>query len=67
VPKLMRLIAEGQVRYAFLTSHCGRRASSQNAGCSAPAEWVRAHGTDVSRKAGLEKDKVLWLLPGATA
>jgi 4-amino-4-deoxy-L-arabinose transferase-like glycosyltransferase len=66
VPKLMRLIAEGQVRYAFLTSHCGRRASSQNAGCSAPAEWVRAHGTDVSLKAGLEKDKVLWLLPGAT-
>jgi 4-amino-4-deoxy-L-arabinose transferase-like glycosyltransferase len=66
VPKLMRLIAEGQVRYAFLTSHCGRRASSQNAGCSAPAEWVRAHGTDVSRKAGLEKDKLLWLLPGAT-
>jgi 4-amino-4-deoxy-L-arabinose transferase-like glycosyltransferase len=66
VPKLMRLIAEGQVRYAFLTSHCGRRASSQNAGCSAPAQWVRAHGTDVSLKAGLEKDKVLWLLPGAT-
>jgi 4-amino-4-deoxy-L-arabinose transferase-like glycosyltransferase len=67
ISKLMRLIAEGQVRYAFLTSHCGRRNSSQNAGCSAPAQWVRAHGTDVSRQAGLGKDKALWLLPGATA
>jgi 4-amino-4-deoxy-L-arabinose transferase-like glycosyltransferase len=67
IAKLERLIAQGQVRYAFLNSFCGRHGSSLNAACSAPARWVRAHGTDVSRQAGLGQDKVLWLLPGAPA
>jgi 4-amino-4-deoxy-L-arabinose transferase-like glycosyltransferase len=66
VAKLQRLIAEGQVRYAFLNSGCGRHFSAQNAACTAPARWVRAHGTDVSRRAGLSRRGVLWLLPGAT-
>jgi 4-amino-4-deoxy-L-arabinose transferase-like glycosyltransferase len=65
VPELERLIAEGKVRYAFLNSDCGPHDSSANAACSAPAKWVRAHGTDVSRQAGLTRDRVLWLLPGA--
>jgi 4-amino-4-deoxy-L-arabinose transferase-like glycosyltransferase len=64
IPKLERLIAEGQVRYAFLNTSCGRHGSGLNPACSAPAKWVRAHGTDVSAQAGL-KPKVLWLLPGA--
>jgi 4-amino-4-deoxy-L-arabinose transferase-like glycosyltransferase len=67
VAKLRRLIAQGKVRYAFLNSNCGRQLSSDNAACSAPARWVRAHGTDVSREAGLSRGKVLWLLPGAPA
>jgi hypothetical protein len=67
VAKLERLIAQGEVRYAFLNTHCGRRPSALNAACSAPARWVRAHGKDVSRQAGLSRGKVLWLLPGATA
>jgi 4-amino-4-deoxy-L-arabinose transferase-like glycosyltransferase len=66
VAKLQRVTAEGQVRYAFLNSACGRRFSAQNAACTAPALWVRAHGIDVSRKAGLSRRGVLWLLPGAT-
>jgi 4-amino-4-deoxy-L-arabinose transferase-like glycosyltransferase len=66
VTKLKRLIAEGQVRYAFLSTYCGRHSSSTNAACSAPAKWIRAYGTDVSRQAGLKRHKVLWLLPGAT-
>jgi 4-amino-4-deoxy-L-arabinose transferase-like glycosyltransferase len=66
VAKLQRVIAEGQVRYAFLNSSCGRHFSAQNAACTAPARWVRAHGTDVSGKAGLSRRGVLWLLPGAT-
>jgi 4-amino-4-deoxy-L-arabinose transferase-like glycosyltransferase len=65
VPELERLIAEGKVRYAFLNSDCGPHDSSATAACSAPAKWVRAHGTDVSRRAGLSRDRVLWLLPGA--
>jgi 4-amino-4-deoxy-L-arabinose transferase-like glycosyltransferase len=67
VAKLRRLIAQGKVRYAFLNSNCGRHLSSANAACSAPARWVRAHGTDVSNQAGLSRGKVLWLLPGAPA
>ena len=63
--KLKRLIAAGEVRYAFLNSNCGKRVAVLNAACSAPAQWVRAHGTDVSREAGLDRGKVLWLLPGA--
>src|SRR4029077_17562530 len=66
VAKLQRLIAAGKVRYAFLNSNCGRRVSALNAACSAPARWVRAHGTDVSGQAGLARGKVLWLLPGAS-
>ncbi len=65
VPRLQELIARGEVRYAFLNSFCGRRVSTQNAACSAPVRWVRAHGTDVSRQAGLSRAGVLWLLPGA--
>ena len=60
-----RLIAKGEVRYAFLNTYCGRVASKVNAACAEPAKWIRAHGTDVSRQAGLSRHKVLWLLPGA--
>jgi 4-amino-4-deoxy-L-arabinose transferase-like glycosyltransferase len=65
VPELQRLITQGEVRYAFLNSTCSRRGAGQNPACSAPARWVRAHATDVSRQAGLSRAGVLWLLPGA--
>jgi 4-amino-4-deoxy-L-arabinose transferase-like glycosyltransferase len=64
VAKLKQLIAQGKVRYAFLNSFCGHHAASLNPACSEPAKWVRAHGTDVSRQAGLHEDKILWRLPG---
>jgi hypothetical protein len=65
VAKLKQLISKGEVRYAFVSSGCSPRASALDAACSAPAQWVRAHGTDVSRRAGLPHSKSLWLLPGA--
>ena len=65
VTKLEHLIAEGKLRYAFLNTYCPRHASPVNAACSAPALWIRAHGTDVSRQAGLPRAKVLWLLSRA--
>ena len=65
VAKLKQMIARGEVRYAFLNSYCSKHASTVNAACSAPARWIRAHGTDVSREAGLDHGGVLWLLPGA--
>jgi 4-amino-4-deoxy-L-arabinose transferase-like glycosyltransferase len=64
VAKLERLIAEGAVRYSFLNTYCGTY-STTNAACSAPARWIREHGTDVSIQAGLEHHKLLYLLPGA--
>jgi 4-amino-4-deoxy-L-arabinose transferase-like glycosyltransferase len=65
VAKLKRLIAAGQVRYAFLNTFCTSEARSVNPACAAPVEWVRAHGTDVSLKAGLNHGGLLYLLPGA--
>ena len=65
VAKLKMLIAQGDVRYAFLNSNCGHHALASDAACSEPARWIRAHATDVSKQAGLSRDKVLWLLPGA--
>jgi 4-amino-4-deoxy-L-arabinose transferase-like glycosyltransferase len=66
VARLKRLIAQGQVRYAFFNTFCAR-ASGINAACSAPVKWVRAHGTDVSLKAGLGHGGLLYLLPGASS
>jgi len=65
VAELRQRIAKGEVRYAFLNSFCGKHVSSVNAACSEPARWARAHGTDVSRQAGLSRGGILWLLPGA--
>jgi 4-amino-4-deoxy-L-arabinose transferase-like glycosyltransferase len=65
IAKLERLIAEGQVRYAFLNTFCTRVASAVNPACSAPVKWVRAHGTDISLAAGLPQGGLLYLLPGA--
>jgi 4-amino-4-deoxy-L-arabinose transferase-like glycosyltransferase len=65
VPELRRAIAQGEVKYAFLNSFCGKHISPINAACARPARWIRAHGTDVSHKAGLSRGGVLWLLPGA--
>ncbi len=67
VPELQQAIAHGEVKYAFLNSFCGKHISPINAACSRPARWIRAHGTDVSRKVGLNRGGVLWLLPGASA
>ncbi|HXM86492.1 MAG TPA: glycosyltransferase family 39 protein [Solirubrobacteraceae bacterium] len=65
VTKLKRLIAAGELRYAFLNTSCPRRPLPTDPGCSAPAKWIRAHAHDVSREAGLKRGGVVWLLPGA--
>ncbi len=62
VGRLKALIAQGAVRYAFLNSVCPRDAPKTNAGCAPAALWIRTHGTDVSRQAGLHPG-VLWQLP----
>jgi 4-amino-4-deoxy-L-arabinose transferase-like glycosyltransferase len=62
VVQLKALIARGQVRYAFLDSVCARASPKTTAGCAPAALWIRAHGSDVSRQAGL-RGGVLWRLP----
>ncbi len=67
VTKLKRLVAAGEVRYAFLNSPCPHLLAPKNPACSAPARWIRAHAADVSRRAGLQRGGVLWRLPGPKA
>jgi hypothetical protein len=59
---LRKLIASGQVRYAFLDSTCDPYSVAPNAGCTATARWIRSHAVDVSRQAGLPRTGVLWRL-----
>jgi 4-amino-4-deoxy-L-arabinose transferase-like glycosyltransferase len=62
VSRLRALANAGKVRYAFLGTVCGPHSPRTNSDCSAPAQWVRAHGTDVSRQAGV-REGTLWQLP----
>lgn len=62
VSALRRLIAAGQVRYAFLDSTCDPHSTASSAGCTATARWIRSHAIDVSRQAGLSRTGVLWQL-----
>lgn len=63
VARLRALAAAGKVRYAFIDGGCGRHSPPTNADCSAPARWVLAHGTDVSKAAGMPRTGMLWRLP----
>ena len=62
VSRLAGLVGDGSVRYALLGGGCGPRTKRTSASCSSTAFWVRAHGTDVSRAAGLPRAKLLWRL-----
>ena len=62
VSRLAELVASGAVRYALLEGGCGPRTSRQLAQCSSDAAWVRAHGQDVSKAAGLTRPRLLWRL-----
>ncbi len=63
VARLRALAAAGKVRYAFIDGVCGPHSPPTNSDCSAPARWVLAHGTDVSKAAGMPRAGMLWRLP----
>jgi 4-amino-4-deoxy-L-arabinose transferase-like glycosyltransferase len=66
VAQLKKLIAKGEVRYAFLNTFCTTTdLYANNPACSEPVRWIRAHGTDVSIKARLTSGGLLYRLPGA--
>ena len=62
IPRLAALVAAGQLRFAVLNGGCSSRSARISPACSAGAAWVRAHGTDVSARAGLQHRHVLYLL-----
>jgi hypothetical protein len=62
IPRLAALVAGGRLRFALLDGGCNPRSGGQSPACSPGAAWVRSHGIDVSRRAGLANDHVLYLL-----
>ena len=63
IPRLRALVASGQLRFAVLDGGCGHSAAARLLpGCAPGAAWVRAHGIDVSRRAGLYESGVLYRL-----
>ncbi len=64
VARLARLASEGKVRYAFIDGYCAPHAPATETDCAAPVRWVREHGVDVSRQAGMPRAGMLWRLPG---
>jgi 4-amino-4-deoxy-L-arabinose transferase-like glycosyltransferase len=63
IARLRSLVASGELRFAVLDGGCGTSASARALpGCSPGADWVRAHGIDVSLRAGLPHRGVLYRL-----
>jgi 4-amino-4-deoxy-L-arabinose transferase-like glycosyltransferase len=63
IARLRSLVASGELRFAVLDGGCGTSPSARGLpGCSPGANWVRAHGIDVSLRAGLPHRGVLYRL-----
>ncbi|HEY1775924.1 MAG TPA: glycosyltransferase family 39 protein [Solirubrobacteraceae bacterium] len=63
IGRLRSLVASGELRFAVLDGGCGTSAAARVLpGCSPGADWVRAHGIDVSLRAGLPHRGVLYRL-----
>jgi len=63
VSRLAGLVASGAVRFAYIGGPCVPSNQLTLPLCSAGADWVRAHGIDVSRTIGLPTSEVLYFLP----
>ncbi len=63
IGRLASLVAHGEVRFAYIGGPCVPSDVLELAPCSPGARWVRTHGIDVSRAAGLPQGAVLYLLP----
>ncbi|HXB63974.1 MAG TPA: glycosyltransferase family 39 protein [Solirubrobacteraceae bacterium] len=63
VAQLRAQVAAGRVRYAFIDEGCGPQSPPTDADCAPAARWAVAHGTDVSRQAGMPRPGMLWRLP----
>lgn len=57
-----RVVRSGQVRYVLMGSAWCRPATGGLTPCSPPVRWARAHGVDVSQRAGLGRRGPLYEL-----
>ena len=62
--QLVRMSARGRVHYALIGATTCTRAGT-GTGCTPVVQWVRAHGSDVSRAAGLPHGGILFRLPAS--
>jgi 4-amino-4-deoxy-L-arabinose transferase-like glycosyltransferase len=63
--ELRRAVARHEVRYALLGGSCTTHVPTA-AVCSPAAQWIRAHGRDVSHRAHVPRS-LLWELPRSVA
>jgi hypothetical protein len=59
-------VRQGEVRYALVGGACGRaRHIKSKSHCSPAVRWIRTHGMDVTRQAGIHSPGLLFRLqPG---
>jgi 4-amino-4-deoxy-L-arabinose transferase-like glycosyltransferase len=67
VAQLRAAIAARQVRYALVANRSCASDPGQREWCTPAALWIRAHGVDVSQRAGLGGRSRLYLLPAAVS
>jgi len=67
VRTLLRDVGSGLVRYALVSDYRCSAHPANFAACTAPAQWIRANGIDVTRQAGLTGRLRLFLLSPARA
>jgi hypothetical protein len=67
VSELRREIAGGEVRTVLLGAPCASLSQDLRTGCSPLANWVRAHGVDVSRAAGQAHTGTVYAFAGDRA
>jgi hypothetical protein len=65
--RLRSLVRHRRVRYVLMGAGCGPRVPRTAPDCSLTARWAHAHGTDVSRAAGLGRRRVLYRVGPAAA
>jgi hypothetical protein len=63
---LGQAVRAGQVRYVFVTAHGSRSGGVARTHRQPMIAWVRSHGIDVSRAAGLHLNGVLYRLDART-
>jgi hypothetical protein len=60
VRQLAREVRTGRVRYFLIGHRCTSMLTRNTAACPPTAHWAIAHGTDVTRQAGIHSHGLLY-------